>query len=161
MEDGQQLPAVQTEVKRSQFVETFTVRDGKIKHEVAANALASRALMQVNVGRLRAILDRTLKHYEDRPELIPSPKEIKILADGANVIEGLAEDAYSERSGNGRRGNSLERLVFAATAGAAAGSAQKPGESANSPALRLRRLANIGKAKNVTPDAEPPIDLDQ
>lgn len=44
------------DLERDSFVETFHVREKGRRYEVAANAIANRALMQMNVAKLRVLL---------------------------------------------------------------------------------------------------------
>lgn len=158
---GSVAVAVPTEIDRNQFVETFTVREGSKRWQVAANAVANKALMQINVSKLRNLVTRTLNFYDKNPDAIPEAKELKILADAIDTVEDLGARAYSDSKAAKGLGNSLERLVYAATAGAAAGNAigaLKVG--ANTAEARMRRLTSIGKAKDVTPErpTEPPAE---
>lgn len=159
-DDGQQPDGalvVAKEVDRSEFVETFTVREKGRRYEVAANAIANRAMMQVNVAKLRNLFERALKPFEDNPDMIPSPSDLKRLADAAELIESMSSQAYSDAKG-GTLANSLERLVYAAAKGGAQGA--KPGDN-KSPEARLRRMTSlIGKAKPVTPAGPEIIDVE-
>lgn len=150
---GSQL-AVKNEVEHDSFVETFTVREKGRRYEVAANAIANRAMMQVNVAKLRSIGERAIKPYLDDPTLPISPKEFKILAEGIELVEGLSSQAYSDAKG-GNLANALEKLVFAAARGGAQGAANGAALGSNSPETRLKRMKSlIGKAKTVTPEME-------
>jgi hypothetical protein len=140
------------EVDREQFIDTFTVREKGRRYEVAANAIANKAMMQVNVAKLRVLHERAMKPYFDNPELPIGPKELKVLTESAEVIERMAEAAYSN-SKQGNMANALEKLVFAAAKGAAAGSI--PGSSGDHPLNRMSRMqALIGRAKPVVQEAE-------
>lgn len=142
-------------LERDQFVETFTVREKGRKYEVATNAVANRALMQMNVAKLRSLIERAIKPYEDHPELVPSPKDLKTLVEAVQTVDSMSDIAYSDKKAGGLA-NSLERLVYAATRGAAAGSSDsKSTPSGNSPGERLKRLNNIGKRTVPTPVATP------
>lgn len=148
MPDAPQLPAVAKDVDRESFVETFHVREKGRRYEVAANAIANRAMMQVNVAKLRSIGERALKPYLDDPTKEISPKEFKILAEGVELVESLSARAYSDAKGEGNLANALERLVHAAAKGAAQGAVQ----GGHSPDARMRRLKDlVGKAKTVSP----------
>lgn len=147
--------AVQSkEIERKDFISAFTVHDGKAKYLVVSNAVANRATMQINVARLRAICDRTLKTYEDNETLIPGVKELKTLTDTIARVEEMSDAAYAD-SKTARLGDSIERLIFAATRGAAAGASPLAG---NAPDARLRRLTGIGlgKDKSKVIDIAPP-----
>jgi hypothetical protein len=139
------LPA--KEVNRGAYVDTFTVNDHGKKYEVAANAIANRALMQINVAKLRTLCERAMKVYEDHPDAPVFSKDLKIIADAVEVVENLSERAYSDGKNGGPMGSAIERLVYAATKGAAAGAAKPVGS--NSPEARLKRLKQIGRAKSV------------
>jgi hypothetical protein len=142
------------DVERESFVETFHVREKGRRYEVAANAIANRAMMQVNVAKLRSIGERALKPYLDDPTKEISPKEFKILAEGVELVENLSAQAYSDSKTGGNLANALERLVFSAAKGAAQG-ASTAGTSGNTPDNRMRRMRSlIGKAKPVTPAPE-------
>lgn len=150
MADAPQLPAVAKDVERESFVETFHVREKGRRYEVAANAIANRAMMQVNVAKLRSIGERALQPYLENPNLPISPKEFKILAEGVELVENLSAQAYSDSKTGGNLANALERLVYAAAKGAAQG--VTTGTSGDTPDNRMRRMRNlIGKAKPVTP----------
>lgn len=161
-EEGQQPApngtlAVRSEVAHESFVETFTVREKGRRYEVAANAIANRAMMQVNVAKLRVICERALKPYLDNPEMPIGLKDFKVLAEGVQLVEDLSTQAYSDAKSGGNLANALERLVFAAAKGGAQGA--KPGTSGDMPENRMRRLAKlIGKAKPVTPAPAPDLD---
>lgn len=140
--------AVAKDVDRESFVETFHVREKGRRYEVAANAIANRAMMQVNVAKLRSLGERVLKPYFDDPSLPISPKEFKIIVEGFDVAESMAERAYSDSKNTGNLANALERLVHAAAKGAAQGAVQ----GGHSPDARMRRLKDlVGKAKTVSP----------
>lgn len=151
--ENPQAPVLSTEVAHESFVETFVVREKGRRYEVAANAIANRAMMQVNVAKLRSIGERAIKPYLDNPDMPISPKEFKILAEGIELVEGLSSQAYSDAKG-GNLANALEKLVFAAAKGGAQG-ATKGVQSGGSPENRMRRMKNlIGKDKSVTQEAE-------
>lgn len=164
-DDGQKPPSTALsvpakEVERDTFVDTFIVREKGRRYEVAANAVANRALMQINVSKLRALFERAMKPYEEDEKMCPTPKDLKMLADAAALIEGMSNDAYSDKAKTGGLANSLERLVHAATRGAVEG-AMKPGMN-HSPEARLRRLNSIGKKVTpVPPEDQPAINLDE
>lgn len=153
--------AVRSEVQRDEFVETFTMREGDTRTQVAVNAVANKALMQLNVAKLRALVERTLHFYEENPKAVPSPKELKILSEAVDTVEDLGARAYSDSKAGKGGVSALERLVFAATAGATAGANQQPVD-ARGPAARLLRLNQIGKAKPVetAKPAETVVELD-
>lgn len=155
--------AVRSEVQRDEFVETFTMREGDFRTQVAVNAIANKALMQLNVAKLRSLIDRTLSFYDKNPAAIPSPKELKILSEAVDTVEDLGARAYSDSKAAKGLGNSLERLVYAATAGAASGAAVADNIRSNSPTARLKRLNSIGKPKAEEPKpapAETVVELD-
>lgn len=164
-DDAQTLPATAQPpavaapaiVERETFVETFTVREKGRRYEVAANAIANRALAQMNVAKLRVLLDRVMKQYEDNEKLVPGPKELKIIIEAHQVVDSMAEAAYSDKKAGGLA-NSLERLVYAATRGAAAGSgdARKYPPGSNSPEARMKRLTSIGKK---SPPEQPALEV--
>lgn len=145
---------VAKDIERDSFVETFNVRERGRRYEVAANAIANRALMQMNVAKLRVLCERAIKPYIDTPDLIPSAKDLKVLTDAFQTVDSMSDMAYSDRKGGGGSlANSLERLVYAATKGAAAGAAA-PGS--HSPEARMKRLNAIGKK---APAQQEPIDV--
>lgn len=155
--------AVRSEVQRDEFVETFTMREGDTRTQVAVNAVANKALMQLNVAKLRALVERTLRFYEENPKAVPSPKELKILSEAVDTVEDLGARAYSDSKAGKGGVSALERLVFAATAGATAGaSSAGGGPKSHGPEARLRRLNQIGKAKPVetAKPAETVVELD-
>lgn len=139
-----QPPAIR-EVEHKDFVETFTVREGGRRYEVAANAIANRAKMQVNVAKLRNLCERAIKPFEDNPELCPSAKDLKCIVDAVAIVEDMAALAYSDNKKGGQLANSLERLAYAVTRGAVEGAAQKTGDN-HAPRARLNRLIRIGKS---------------
>lgn len=143
--DGAQLPAVRNEVDKEAFVETFTVREKGRRYDVAVNAVAAKAQMQVDIGKLRAIAERALEPYLDG-KVVASPKELKILAEAVQAINDMMNTAYSKAEG-GSMANALERLVYAAAKGGASGIQTK--NTHDSADLRLKRLSAIGKAKVV------------
>ena len=59
--------AVRSEVQRDEFVETFTMREGDTRTQVAVNAVANKALMQLNVAKLRALVERA--HMKSLPSV--------------------------------------------------------------------------------------------
>lgn len=135
------------EVERDSFIDTFTVREKGRRYEVAANAIANKAMMQINVAKLRVLAERAIKPYLENPDIPISPKELKILTESAEVIERMAEAAYSN-SKQGTLANALEKLVFAAAKGGAQGAL--PRSSGDHPQNRLTRMQQlIGKAKPV------------
>ena len=154
--------AVRSEVQRDEFVETFTMREGDTRTQVAVNAVANKALMQLNVAKLRALIDRTMNFYEKNPAAVPSPKELKILADAVDTVEDLGARAYSDAKAGKGGVSALERLVYAATAGASAGATAGATVNNKGPEARLRRLNSIGKAKHEEPKkpAETIVELD-
>lgn len=150
-----QPPAVIREVNKADFVETFTVRDHGKRYEVASNAIANRAMMQVNVAKLRDLCNRALKPFEDNPELCPSPKDLKAIVDAVSIVEDMSAGAYSDSKKGGNLANSLERLAYAVTRGAVDGAAAPHGHN-HSPKARLNRLIRIGRsAKTETIDVTP------
>ncbi len=147
------------EIERDSFVETFHVREKGRRYEVAANAIANRALMQMNVAKLRGLCDRVIKVYDDHPEQVPEPKELKILVEAFQTVDSMSDVAYSDKK-TGGLANSLERLVYAATRGAAAGANDKKLPS-HSPEARLKRLNSIGKKKEPEAVTETVVELDE
>jgi hypothetical protein len=146
-DEGQQIVPTQPDVDRDTFVETFNVREKGRRYEVAANAIANRAMMQVNVAKLRVLAERAMKPFFDNPNAEIDPKELKTLVEGVQMIDEMSDRAYSASKGDGNLANALERLVFAAAKGGAQGANHVGG---NSPDARLRRLKNlVGKAKPV------------
>lgn len=140
------------EVDREQFIDTFTVREKGRRYEVAANAIANKAMMQVNVAKLRVLAERTLEAYLKDSTTPVTPKELKIMTESIEVIERMAEAAYSN-SKQGNLANALEKLVFAAAKGGAQGAL--PGYSGDHPRNRLARMQKlIGRAKPVVQEAE-------
>jgi hypothetical protein len=135
--------AVVKEIEHSSFIETFRVREGKQKFDVAANAVANKAMAQVQVSKLRVLMERAMKPYFDNPEFCPDSKSLKALVDAADVIEDLAARAYGDSKGS-KNGNMLERLVLAATKGAVQG-ATTP--SSNSFEAKLAKLRQVGQQK--------------
>lgn len=131
-------PAV---VDRSSFIQTFKVREGVNHYEVAANAVANKAMMQVNVAKLRDLAERAIKPYIDNPSFAPDAKSLKAIVDAFDTIEDLAARAYSD-SKAGKNANMLERLVEAATRGAAEGATKAP---QNKFAERLERMKRVGQ----------------
>lgn len=161
MGDTPETPATGTvvaakDLERDSFVETFHVREKGRRYEVAANAIANRALMQMNVAKLRVLIERTMKPYLES-DLAPDPKSLKIIVEAVQVVDSMANDAYSDAKKGGALANSLERLVYAATRGAAAGAGDSAKPGSNSPEARMKRLNSIGKKK--APEQEP-IDID-
>jgi hypothetical protein len=154
--EGGAALAVPKEIERESFVETFHVREKGRRYEVAANAIANRALAQMNVAKLRGLCDRVMKSYDDNPEAVPEPKELKIIVEAFSTVDAMAEAAYSDKKAGGLA-NSLERLVYAATRGAAAGANDKKLPS-HSPEARLKRLNSIGKKSAPT---ETVVELDE
>lgn len=134
------------DIERDSFVETFHIREKGRRYEVAANAIANRALMQMNVAKLRVLIERAIKPYEDNPNLIPSPKDLKTLVEAVQTVDAMSSDAYSDAKKGGALANSLERIVYAATRGAAAGVGDGKIDN-RSPEARLKRLNSIGKKK--------------
>lgn len=130
------------EVKRSDFVDTFIVRDGELKYEVAANAVANRALMQMNVAKLRALCARTLKVYYEDENLTPSARELKTLVDAVSMVEEMSATAYSDTKHTDGLGNAIERIVHAATRGAVSGVTNPASQSREN---RLMRMLGIAK----------------
>jgi hypothetical protein len=146
---------VAKDVERDSFVETFHVREKGRRYEVAANAVANRAMMQVNVAKLRTLAERVIQPYLDNPAMPIGPKEFKLIADGFDLIENMSAAAYSDSKKGGTLANSLEKLVYAATRGAASGAMEKA--NSHSPEARMKRMqALVAKAKPVGPtkDAE-------
>lgn len=140
------------EVERGDFIETFNVREHGRRYEVAANAVANKAMMQINVAKLRSLAERAIKPYLENPELPVGPKELKILVESAETIERMADAAYSNTK-QGNLANALEKLVFAAAKGGAQGAGA--GTSGDMPQNRLARMKRlIGKAKPVIQEAE-------
>lgn len=140
------LPAVPArEVDRKRLVETFVVRDHGKRYEVAANALALKAQQQLTVGRLYALCERTIKHYEKDPELIPSPKDLKVMADACAIVAQMGDTAYGDSKKGGQYGDALERLATGLMKGAI------EAKSSHSPETRFARLSSVGKAKKVDP----------
>lgn len=138
------VPAVQAkEVQRSDFIETFNVREGANRFEVAANAVANRAMMQVNVAKLRKLCEQAMDVYL-RDGLAPDSKTLKTLVDAVATVDGMSDIAYGDGKA-GKLGNSLERLVYATTRAAIDGGAKLAGHS-DSVQNRLQRLRRIGKA---------------
>lgn len=138
------LPAVVREVDRKDLVETFVVHDHGKRYEVAANALALKAQQQMTVGRLHALCERTIKVYEDNPELVPSPKELKIIAEACSTVAEMGNTAYGDSKTGGKYGDALERLAVGLMKGAVEASG---GPRSNSPDSRMARLSSVGKAK--------------
>jgi hypothetical protein len=140
---SEQPPAVVApEVERGNFVETFVVRDGNQRVLVPTNAVANKAMMQINVAKLRKIFERCLKVYEDNPEMVPGPKEMKAMVEAADVIEDLGARAYGDNKG-GKLGGLLEKLVYSATRGAAEGAGAGKG---NAYEQKLARMKQVGRA---------------
>jgi hypothetical protein len=137
------LPATIREVEKDSFVETFTVHDHGKKYEVAANAVANRAMMQINVAKLRALCDETIKVYTEG-KIAPSPKDLKAICDSVALVESMSEGAYSDKKGGGQLANSLERLAYAVTRGAIDGASAKHGQN-HTPMARMNRMVRIGK----------------
>lgn len=133
-------PAIR-EVEKGAFVETFTVKDHGKKYEVAANALSNRAMMQINVAKLRSLCEKTVKLYDDAG-IAPSPKELKAIVDAVSMVEDMSIVAYGDPKKGERMGNALERLAYGLVRGAVDG-AKAPGS--HSPEARLNRLKQIGK----------------
>ncbi len=149
-DEGQQIVPAHPDVDRDTFVETFNVREKGRRYEVAANAIANRAMMQVNVAKLRVLAERAMKPFFDNPEAPIDAKELKTLIEGIQMIDDMSTRAYSASKNDGNLANALERLVFAAAKGGAQGA--KPGDN-HSPEARLRRLKGlVGKAKPVEPE---------
>lgn len=138
-------PAIICEVERKEFVETFTIREKNNRYEVAANAIANRAMMQVNVAKLRDLCARAMKPFAENPDLCPSPKDLKAIVDAVSIVEDMSAGAYSDTKKGGNLANSLERLAYAVTRGAVDG-AQNPAGLNHSPKARLNRLIRIGKS---------------
>lgn len=153
-------PATGAIIERDTFIETFTVREKGRRYEVAANAIANRAYAQVNVAKLRSLIERVMKPYEDDPKLIPGPKELKVIVEAVQAVDAMANDAYSDKKAGGLA-NSLERLVYAATRGAAAGAGDAKKMDTHGPEARLRRLNDIGKKQAPKAPAETVVDLDE
>lgn len=151
-----QPPAVIREVEHRDFVETFTVREEGKRYEVAANAIANRAKMQVTVAKMRDLCARAIKPFFDNPELAPSPKDLKAIVDAVAIVEDMAIMSYSDSKKGGNLANSLERLAYAVTRGAVEGAAQKTGDN-HAPRARLNRLIRIGKSAKEK--KEEPIDV--
>lgn len=146
------------DLERDSFVETFHVREKGRRYEVAANAIANRALMQMNVAKLRVLTERAMKPYLEDEKLVPSPKDLKTLVEAVQTVDAMSNDAYSDAKKGGALANSLERLVYAATRGAAAGAGDSAKPGSNSPEARMKRLNSIGKKK--APE-ETVVELDE
>lgn len=171
MADEPQPPAVvKGEIERGQFIETFDLREGSMRLKVPANAIAARAQAQMNVGKCQAFFERAIKFYEDNPKEIPSPKELKILVEAASTINDMAAQAYSNtlKGKGGDLANALERMVFAATAGAAAGSQKgltTEQFDSHSRESRMARMMQVGKAneakvvEKVPPAEQEPLEV--
>lgn len=135
------------EVDREQFIDTFTVREKGRRYEVAANAIANKAMMQVNVAKLRVLAERAMEPYLANPDMPVTPKELKIMTEAIDLIDNMGANAYSDSKGGGMLANSLERLVHAAARGAASGASGMPSPEAHSPEARMKRLNSIGRKK--------------
>lgn len=147
-----QPPAVR-DVKIGSIVETFRVDDHGKKYEVAATAVANRALMQINVGKLRALWTKTADSLDG---ITLPPKELKLLVDAAVMIENMSSIAYGDSKAHGKLGNSLERLAYAFASGAVEAGAKLNGS--HSPEARLNRLKKLGKRDR--PKEAEPIDIE-
>lgn len=147
-------PAVIREVAKKDLVETFVVHDHGKRYEVAANALALKAQQQMTVGRLHALCERTIKVYEDNPEMVPSPKELKIIAEACSTVAEMGNTAYGDSKTGGKYGDALERLAV----GLMKGAVEASGRS-NSAESRMARLSNIGKAKKVEAAKQGEVEL--
>ncbi len=158
-EDTPPQPPALREVERKEFVETFTVREGNRRYEVAANQIANRAMMQVNVAKLRDLCARSIKPFEDNPDLCPSPKDLKAIVDAVAIVEEMSEGAYSDTKGGGVMANALERLAYAVTRGAVDGAAQKNGLDNHAPKARMNRLIRIGRSAKAEAEKKEIIDV--
>lgn len=146
--DAAQPPAVIREVEHRDFVETFTVREGGKKYEVAANALANKARSQVNVSKIWLLCERAIKPYMDDPNLIPTPKDLKVLTDAFALATDMSNAAYGDNKKGGQMANALERLAYGMTRAAVEAGIQK----SHSPEARLNRLKKVGKGKPKEPE---------
>lgn len=148
-----QPPALR-DVKIGSIVETFRVDDHGKKYEVAATAVANRALMQINVAKLRALCESTVNAYAEAG-VAPSAKDLKAIVDAVSIVENMSEMAYSDKKNGGHLANSLERLAYAVTRGVVDGQAQVTGQN-HSPKARMNRLIRIGReVRGETLDIEP------
>lgn len=134
-----QPPAVIREVEHRDFVETFTIRENGKKYEAAANALANKAKMQVNVAKLRALGEKVIAPFMEEGATPPTPKEFKIIAESFAVIDGMAESAYGDSKGGNKLANALERLAYGMTRGAMDGARIRYDNNA----AKVKRLENM------------------
>lgn len=147
-------PAAIREVEQKDFVETFTVNAHGKKYEVAANALANRAMMQVTVAKLRSLCERALKPFDDE-EIIPTPKELKVLTEAVSLVNDMSEAAYGDTKKGGNLANALERMAYGMTRGAVeAGKAHS-----QSPEAKLNRLENMKRVGSARRKESAAIDV--
>lgn len=126
------------EIERKDFIETFTVREKDKLYEVAANAVANRALMQINVAKLRQMCERTMDVYL-KDNLPVDSKTLKTIVEAVSTVEEMSDAAYGDGKA-GKLGNALERLVYATTRAAIDGGAKLAGNNAEARLLRLKRI---------------------